>query len=87
MAFSTSPATRIPTSPSTPGTPGTTANWSWQTSPSAPEANVGQWVYLLTLPNPYSHHQAVLLCALEHDAWLAWVPDHGEIVLQAGQFC
>ena len=45
------------------------------------------WVTLLEYPNEYSHHEALLLCELSDDEWVAWVPDHGEAVLHISQFC
>jgi hypothetical protein len=43
--------------------------------PCAPRLEANTWVKLLSLPSPYSL-----------DAWLAWVPDYGEIRLQTSQF-
>lgn len=45
------------------------------------------WVQLLELPSTYSFDQALLLCQLTVDEWLAWIPDHGEAVLNTDQFC
>lgn len=45
------------------------------------------WVQLLELPSTYSFDQALLLCQVAEDEWLAWIPDHGETVLSAKQFC
>lgn len=47
----------------------------------------GCWVHLQELPNPYSFDEALLLCQLEGDDWLAWIPDHGEAIINAKQFC
>ncbi|MEA5625556.1 hypothetical protein [Nostoc sp. UHCC 0251] len=44
------------------------------------------WVKLLLLPNPFSFDEALLLCPVSADEWLAWVPDHGEAILKIGQF-
>lgn len=44
------------------------------------------WVKLKASPSPYSHHEALLLCALSDDEWLAWVPDFGEMRLTTAQF-
>ena len=44
------------------------------------------WVKLATLPNPYSHDEALLLCRQSEDEWLAWIPDQGEIVLHVSEF-
>ncbi|KAF3884005.1 MULTISPECIES: hypothetical protein [Nostocales] len=45
------------------------------------------WVTLTELPSPYSFHEALLLCQISQDEWLAWIPDHGEAVLNSNQFC
>ncbi|MEH2436290.1 MAG: hypothetical protein V7K25_18920 [Nostoc sp.] len=39
------------------------------------------WVKLLQLPNPFSFDEALLLCPVSADEWLAWIPDHGEAIL------
>lgn len=44
------------------------------------------WVHLLELPSPYSCDEALLLCQVSPDEWLAWVPDHGEVKLNTKQF-
>jgi len=44
------------------------------------------WVRLLELPNPYSFDEALLLCQVSADEWLAWVPDHGEVRLHISQW-
>ncbi|MCC5657300.1 hypothetical protein LC608_09950 [Nostoc sp. XA010] len=44
------------------------------------------WVKLLQLPNPFSFDEALLLCQVSTDEWLAWVPDHGEAILNIRQF-
>ena len=44
------------------------------------------WVNLLQLPNSFSFDEALLLCPISEDEWLAWIPDHGEAVLNIGQF-
>lgn len=46
-----------------------------------------QWVKLLELPSDYSHDEALLLCQQSADQWVAWVPQHGEVVLHSHQFC
>ncbi|KYC43349.1 hypothetical protein WA1_11785 [Scytonema hofmannii PCC 7110] len=45
------------------------------------------WVKLIELPSPYSFDEALLLCQVSQDEWLAWIPDHGEAVLNNRQFC
>ncbi len=52
----------------------------------APAFAAGQWVQLLTLPNPLSSDQALLLCPCGADQWVTWVPDHGEAVVSRRQF-
>ncbi|MEH2266838.1 MAG: hypothetical protein V7K68_00135 [Nostoc sp.] len=44
------------------------------------------WVNLLQLPNLFSFDEALLLCPVSADEWLAWVPDHGEAILNIRQF-
>jgi hypothetical protein len=44
------------------------------------------WVKLLLLPNPFSFDEALLLCPVSADEWLAWIPDHGEAILNIRQF-
>ncbi|GBE90498.1 hypothetical protein [Nostoc cycadae] len=44
------------------------------------------WVRLLELPSPYSFDEALLLCQVSADEWLAWVPDHGEVKLHSSQW-
>ncbi|WP_339384093.1 hypothetical protein [Gloeocapsopsis crepidinum] len=52
-----------------------------------PEFTANSWVQLQDLPSDYSHDEALLLCQLSHDEWVAWVPQHGEVILHAHQFC
>jgi hypothetical protein len=65
--------------------------YDWQTvlHPEVPqlELQASTWVQLLELPNPFSFDEALLLCQHSGDRWLAWVPDHGEILLHENQFC
>jgi hypothetical protein len=44
------------------------------------------WVKLLELPSDYSFDEALLLCQVTEDEWLAWIPDHGEALLNTRQF-
>ncbi|WP_038021410.1 hypothetical protein [Synechocystis sp. PCC 7509] len=44
------------------------------------------WVHLLKLPNEYSYDEALLLCDLGADKWVAWIPNYGETVLDARDF-
>lgn len=45
-----------------------------------------RWVKLLQFPNPYSFDEALLLCQVSDDEWVAWIPDHGEVTLHYGEF-
>ena len=49
-----------------------------------PQAN--QWVELRDPFPGYGYHQALLLCNSGHDQWTAWIPDHGEALLNREQF-
>lgn len=59
---------------------------------SKPYANSQQklqastWVKLLELPSTFSFDEALLLCQVTEDEWLAWIPDHGEALLNTRQF-
>jgi hypothetical protein len=44
------------------------------------------WVKLLHLPSEYAFDEAKLLCQESPDTWVAWVPDHGEVVLDRSHF-
>lgn len=48
--------------------------------------NRDSWVKLIDVPSEYSHDQALLLCQESSDSWIAWVPNHGEVVLEKGNF-
>ncbi|MBD2519367.1 hypothetical protein H6G93_31270 [Nostoc sp. FACHB-973] len=50
------------------------------------QLRVSGWVKLLELPNPLSFDEALLLCPVSKDEWLAWIPDHGEAILNIRQF-
>jgi len=64
-------------------------DWSSQPSvnPSPQKFQADTWVHLLELPSTFSFHEALLLCQLSEDEWVAWIPNHGEAVLHTGQFC
>ncbi|GAC1467255.1 MAG: hypothetical protein NVS2B14_16120 [Chamaesiphon sp.] len=51
------------------------------------EYKASTWVQLLQLPSSFSFDEALLLCQHSEDEWLAWIPDHGEAVLNTSQFC
>jgi hypothetical protein len=48
--------------------------------------NRDAWVRLLQPPSEYSFDEALLLCQESPSSWVAWIPDHGEIVLDRGDF-
>lgn len=48
--------------------------------------NRDAWVKLLQLPSEYSADEAKLLCQDSDETWVAWVPDHGEVVLHRSNF-
>ncbi|RUR86961.1 hypothetical protein ACF3DV_12785 [Chlorogloeopsis fritschii PCC 9212] len=48
--------------------------------------NRDTWVKLLQPPSEYGFDEAKLLCQESPDTWVAWVPDHGEVVLNRSQF-
>lgn len=69
---------------------GTTTSPYWlpnRPQPACDRYEASTWVQLLDLPNPYSSDEALLLCEQSADEWVAWVPDHGEVVLHTSQFC
>lgn len=52
----------------------------------APRIEANTWVKLSQLPSPFSFDEALLLCQISFDEWLAWIPDYGEIRLNVAQF-
>jgi hypothetical protein len=48
--------------------------------------NRDAWVKLLQPPSSSAFDEAKLLCQESLDTWVAWVPDHGEVVLDKSQF-
>ncbi|WP_017315621.1 hypothetical protein [Mastigocladopsis repens] len=64
-----------------------TLDWSSKSDikESAQDFQPNSWVKLLELPNPYSFDEALLLCQVSRDEWLAWIPDHGEAQLHVSQ--
>ena len=52
-----------------------------------PQPQPGTWVQLLALFNPYCYDEALLLCQISNWEWVAWIPDHGEAVINIEQFC
>lgn len=66
-----------------------TANFCWLPgfAPQSREPEASTWVSLLEPPSAFSYDEALLLCQQSEEEWLAWVPDHGEVVLHVNQFC
>ena len=64
-------------------------NWSIKFYPDSlqQEFQADTWVQLLELPSTFSFDEALLLCQLSADEWVAWIPNYGEAVLHVGQFC
>ena len=54
---------------------------------SQQEFKADTWVHLLELPSTFSFDEALLLCQISEDEWVAWIPNHGEAVLHTRQFC
>jgi hypothetical protein len=48
--------------------------------------NRDAWVKLLQPPSDYGFDEAKLLCQESPDIWVAWIPDHGEVVLDKSEF-
>lgn len=44
------------------------------------------WVNLLQLPSRYAYEKAKLLCPASDSSWAAWVPNHGEVILDRSHF-
>lgn len=44
------------------------------------------WVKLLQPPSNFAYDQAKLLCQASDDTWAAWVPNHGEVLLDRSHF-
>ncbi len=55
--------------------------------PYLESAKAATWVKLLELPSEYSYNEALLLCPISKEEWVAWIPDYGEAVLHIKQFC
>lgn len=65
-----------------------TANFCWlpNYAPTAIEHQASTWVSLLEAPSTFSYDEALLICQQSEDEWLAWVPEHGEVILHTRQF-
>lgn len=48
--------------------------------------NRDAWVKLLQPLSAYSFNEAKLLCEGPSGRWVAWVPDHGEVILDRSDF-
>ncbi|WP_448601606.1 hypothetical protein [Thermoleptolyngbya sp.] len=48
--------------------------------------NRDAWVKLLQPLSAYSFNEAKLLCEDPSGRWVAWVPDHGEVILNQSDF-
>lgn len=44
------------------------------------------WVNLLQLPSRFAYEKAKLLCPASDSSWAAWVPNHGEVILDRSHF-
>jgi hypothetical protein len=44
------------------------------------------WVKLFQRPSEFAEAEAKLLCQESPSTWIAWVPNHGEVVLDRSQF-
>lgn len=53
----------------------------------SPKFRPSTWVKLFNPPTAFSFDQAWLLCQCSDEQWLAWIPDYGEILLNADEFC
>lgn len=45
------------------------------------DLEAGQWVQLQVLPHEWSGEAALLLCQAAPQAWVAWIPGHGEAMI------
>jgi hypothetical protein len=52
-----------------------------------PDPQPGDWVHLYVSPSPYAHDMALLLCQIDADRWVTWVPDHGQAEVDRREFC
>lgn len=54
--------------------------------PASSQLEASTWVKLINPPTAFSFDEAQLLCQYSDEAWLAWVPDYGEILLTLDEF-
>ncbi len=54
-----------------------------------PQPQSGTWVQLLKPEslNALCHEEALILCQISNWEWIAWIPDHGEAMINIEQFC
>lgn len=52
----------------------------------APRIEANIWVRLVQQPFPYDFNEALLLCQVSFDEWLAWIPEYGETCLNINEF-
>ena len=54
-----------------------------------PQPQPDTWVQLLEPESfsPLCHDEALLLCQISNWEWAAWIPGHGEAVINIEQFC
>lgn len=45
------------------------------------------WVKVFNPPTAFAFDEALLLCQTAENQWLAWMPDHGEVLLHTDEFC
>lgn len=57
-------------------------------SPNVPsfDPEPSTWVKLVQAINLFSSEEALLLCPLACNVWLAWIPDYGEAILARQAF-
>jgi hypothetical protein len=39
------------------------------------------WIKISDLPNSFYFDEAILLCQKSENSWIAWIPEHGQIVI------
>ena len=56
---------------------------------ATPQPQSDHWVQLLEPESfsPLCHDEALLLCQISNWEWAAWIPGHGEAVIDINQFC
>lgn len=62
--------------------------WASQAELNSPqqEFQANTWVQLLELKSTFSFDEALLLCQISENHWVAWIPDCGEAVLHTSEF-